>query len=98
MQDIILNIGELGIVAGDIEVGDSSRQHREHLLMNAKGSYKERPDTGVGLSQYYMDDDDPEEMLREVKRQFGKDGMKVTALSYNSSTQELDIKANYINE
>lgn len=73
--------GDLKIQNGDFVIGDATTDNQRLLLMAEKGEWKHAPLAGVGLRSY-IDDEKPEEMLREVRRQFTRDGMKVKQLEY----------------
>jgi len=61
---------------GDFAGEESTKMHQKQLLQNAKGSFKENPLVCVGAMEY-LNDEDPEALIREISSQFAKDGMKV---------------------
>lgn len=63
----------------DLLEGESLGQHQQLLLLCPKGSFKENPDTGVGLMNY-LESENPEEMFATIRRQFADDGMQIKAL------------------
>lgn len=76
----------------DLVEGESTLQHQELLLICPKGSFKENPDTGVGLMNYLEDENDAE-MFAEIRRQFSADFMQVKAVGMNNG--KLNIDATY---
>ncbi|MBA3901184.1 MAG: hypothetical protein H0X62_13425 [Bacteroidetes bacterium] len=77
MRDILLDENnELLIKNGDLVMGDATKQHQKHLLMASKGEYKQSPTTGVGLMSF-LDDENPDDLLREIRKEFARDGMTV---------------------
>lgn len=76
----------------DLVEGESTLQHQELLLLTPKGSWKENPDTGVGLMNYLEDENDAE-MYAEIRRQFQGDGMMVKAVAIENG--KLNIDATY---
>lgn len=86
---------ELLIVNGDFVRGESTRQHQKNLLLANKGAYKQSPEIGVGLIDF-LNDDDPGEMMREIRLQFAADGMIVESLGFGSDGK-LQINASYGN-
>lgn len=74
-RDMILNSDyEITAANDDFVMGESTRQHQEQLLVNAKGAFKLSPLTGVGIDEF-VQDDRVADMLREIKEQFINDGM-----------------------
>lgn len=66
----------------DVVYGESTRHHQKKILLARKGDIRRHPTVGVGLEDY-IDDEDPEEMLRETSRQFIKDGMRVHKMAFD---------------
>jgi hypothetical protein len=64
---------------GDFVPGESTRQHQRRLLMAHKGEYKQHPLAGVGLRDY-VDDENPDAMIREIRKQLVADGMRVDSI------------------
>ena len=94
MKDLILNSeGELDIKDGDLVVGTSDDQHKQHLLMFQKGALKENPATGVGLATY-LESEDTTGLLREIRNQFEGDGMTVEKVGIDVNAL-LSIRAEY---
>lgn len=94
MKDILLNEhNDLRIENGDFVLGESSLQHQKHILLAQKGEYKGHPEVGAGLKNIY-DDENPLQVLREIKRQMEYDGMRVIKLKINA-LGKLILKAFY---
>lgn len=71
---------DLAIVDGDFVVGESTPQHKAHLLIGQKGEYKVHPEVGVGIDNM-LNDDGPTKILRTIRRQYEHDGMTVKELA-----------------
>jgi hypothetical protein len=95
MKDILLSDElDVSFTNGDFSTGESNSQNEQLLLLLQKGSIKTLPLVGVGI-QDYVNDVDIDAMIREVRHQFGLDGMKVNSISWDSEKMELDYDANY---
>lgn len=87
--------GDLDFSAGDLLYVESDGQHQKDLLMARKGHYKEHPGIGVGIEDY-VNETDPEELLRTIKKEFSADGMKVNKVTLNA-LGEIETDAYYEN-
>lgn len=67
--------GDLLLVSGDIVWGESTLQHQRDILLARKGDIRQAPLVGVNAEDYIGDDS--EDLLRSVRTEFAKDGMKV---------------------
>lgn len=96
MTDILLDIETADVKTdkGDFVVGKSDGQHQEHLLVFQKGALKDEPETGVGIENY-LNDDDVDGMLREVRTQFEQDGMTVSYVAFDEVLKNLNYNAQY---
>jgi hypothetical protein len=83
---------DLMISGGDFVRGESNRQQQRKLLLAEPGEYKQAPTATVGLAGY-LNDDDPSELLRDIRLKFSADGMKVQQLGFVGS--ELKVIADY---
>lgn len=93
MRDFLLtDSGDLKIENGDFAAGDATQDNQRLLLLAEKGELKHAPLTGVGLRSY-LNDDGTREMLREIRRQFVRDGMSVQSLNYVGG--KLQFEATY---
>jgi hypothetical protein len=79
--------------AGDIKHVESTRQHQNDILMARKGEYRLNPTGTVGIADY-LDDENPDELQREIRVQLGRDGQKVNSLSITGDGN-LTISASY---
>lgn len=83
MRDYLLSdTNDLVIKNGDFAIGDATSTNQKQLLSINKGEYKEFPVTGVGLMNF-LDDENPDELIREIRREMVKDGMTVDELVIN---------------
>lgn len=93
MKDILLDPDfDLVIKNGDFVIGESANQHQQCLLLAEKASYKQYPLTGVGIASF-LKDDNSNELLREIRLQFSKDGMSVNKLGIENG--KLKVEAAY---
>lgn len=87
---------------GDIDLADDltrtepTAQHERDLLLAGQGDFKEAPDMGVNCIDFMMDND-PSNLLRAVRKQCQKDGMRVRDVRYGPSG-ELIIDARYADD
>lgn len=72
-----------GLIVSGLVVGDVTKQNQQGIIWAEKGEIKEAPLLGVGVASY-LDDDNPSELLREVRVNLREDGQKVTACSFDS--------------
>lgn len=86
------NNGDLDISNGDIHIVESTSQHQRDLLIADKGHIREKPQAGVG-SINFLEDNDPENYLRTVRKEFAADGMIVQKIGITNSG--INIDANY---
>lgn len=94
MKDILFNPNlDLDLRNGDLVTGFSDLQHQQLLLVNNRGTFKEFPDTGVDAFGF-LQDNNYNDLLAEIRRQFIKDGMTVNKISLDESGQ-LNIDATY---
>lgn len=61
---------------GDRAVGDSTNQNQDIILRINKGELKQFLDVGVGIWSQ-IDNEDPSDLIREITKQYVKDGMKI---------------------
>lgn len=85
-KDFLFNMttGEPLIEDGDFVVGDSTAQHQYDLLRLQKGELKQFPKAGVGVIDFF-DDENPDALLREMRKQYSADGMKVNDLNLQTN-------------
>jgi len=94
MKDFILDENnELAINNGDFVIDISDTQHQQLLLSSDKGDWKENPTVGVGVKRW-LSDDEPEDLLAEIKKEFQRDGMTVNDLTLTDN-KILNVDANY---
>lgn len=84
---------DLNILNGDFSVIESTEQHQRLLLIATPGEYKQKPLSGVGLSNYLLDER-PGNLLNNIRSQFAKDGMSVKTVTI-SEEGTLTIQADY---
>ena len=95
MIDILLDPDNNDLLldaSGNIKIGNSDEQHQALLLLFDKGSLKEI-DTGVGAFKY-LEAEQPEEFLREVRMQFTMDGMEINQIVFENNKLLIDAPYN----
>lgn len=81
--------GDIDLQVGDILYAESTGQHQRDILLANKGHYKESPETGVGALEY-MNDNEPDRLLRSIRKEFTRDGMKVSKVSLDNVVAEYE--------
>lgn len=90
MKDFLLDMtGKTLFADGDIRTGESDRQHQDHLIRCAKGSFKQFPATCVGAADF-LEDEDEGGLVREVRNQFTADGMTVRRIAIEDGKLKVD--------
>ena len=82
-----------GKIVSGLQIGDVTRQNQRTIILAQKGEIKEAPTMGVGLASF-IDDDDPSDLLREIRANLREDGQTVNSCGFNSSGK-LVVDANY---
>lgn len=86
--------GDIALATGDFVYTESTGQHQRDILLADKGHFKEVPAVGVG-SVNFINDDDPENYCRTVRKECGRDGMIVNSIKISDG--QLEIEAAYGN-
>jgi hypothetical protein len=95
MNDILLNTDfDLDIQNGDFVIGRSDEQQQEVLMLATQGDFKQNPEVGIDLISF-INESEIEKMVDAVREQFTYDGMKVSKVSYDEQTGDLDYDAVY---
>lgn len=81
--------GDIDLTAGDLLYAESTGQHQKDILLAGKGHYKESPEVGVDATEY-VNDNGPENLLRSIRNEFIRDGMKVTQVDMNNTIAEYE--------
>ena len=74
-------------------VGEVTYQNQCTILLANPGEFKYRPKTGVGIESF-LDEESPENMLREIRTQLAAEGMKVQKIGFGENGN-LEIEAEY---
>ncbi len=85
-----------GLITSGTVVGDVTKQNQRTILLAEKGEIKEVPLIGVGIASY-LDDDNPSELLREVRTNLREDGQKVRSCGFDTDGN-LIIEGGYESE
>ena len=73
-----------GMITSGLTIGDVTKQNQRIIISAEKGEIKEVPLLGVGITSY-LDDDNPSEMLREIRTNLREDGQKVKACGFDKN-------------
>ena len=95
MQDYKQNNenGDLDLSTGDLQIiEDATNQHQKDLILTNKGELKNNGGTGVGV-ETFLNDESPENLFHETKKQFIRDGMQVRQIGIING--KFAINANY---
>jgi len=93
MIDVKLNDeGDVDVSGGDIGYVESTTQHQRDLIVAHKGHYKGVPNVGVGAINF-IHDENPENFLLTIRREFTRDGMKVERVAVTGN--DLIVNAAY---
>ncbi|HLO59064.1 MAG TPA: hypothetical protein VK172_14695 [Lentimicrobium sp.] len=76
---------------GDFVCKDELQQQQRLLLASVKGEWKENPLAGCGIINY-VNEENPQAMIMEIKRQFKADGLNVLMITYNDSELRIDAE------
>lgn len=94
MIDFRQNIdGDIDLSKGDIKYVESTVAHQRDIIFTAPGELKFAPLTGVGIHDF-INDENPADMLRMVRKKFIQDGQTVNSVQRNNEGQ-LEIDAYY---
>ncbi len=95
MNDFIIE-DDLEIRNGDFRIDEASQQNLTHLLLSQKGSYKEYPILGVGLTRYINSPDSTGRLRleNEIDKQLIFDNFNVSTLDVND-LKNIRIDGNY---
>lgn len=85
--------GDIDLSGGDIHYVESTVAHQRDLLFTAMGEMKHAPTSGAGIHDF-INDENPADMLRTVRRKFIQDGMTVNSVKVDT-TGQLVVDAYY---
>lgn len=81
-----------GLIAQDIEIGDTTQQNISLILQIQPGELKEYPTMGVGIDNMILDKDYLQ-YKHTIREQLGLDGIQIDALEITK--QAVNINAKY---
>lgn len=85
-----LESGDLDLSGGDLTYTEASQQHMRDIILTLPGEMKHAPDRGVGVVDYF-NDENPEDLLRQMRQQLLRDGVKVKGIAQDDNGQiEID--------
>ena len=84
------------VVGGDFAVGESTGQHQKLLFVTAPGEWKRTPLVGINALRA-VDDEGPEDLIREATRQMIKDGMTIESLTVNPAAFQNEEEVLFVN-
>lgn len=85
---------DLSIRDGDFDFGESTLEHQRDILLATKGSFRQVPLVGVGITTELLNDMDGDEFRRLVQQQMEQDGMKVARL-VTTAPGEFELNTRY---
>lgn len=88
-----IHADDLKIDGGDFVTEESTQQHQRLLMVTEPPEWGENPTVGAGIANFLMDET-PEAMLREIRMQFTRDGMRITELRVTDQ-QTIEVTAKY---
>jgi len=87
MRDFIQDTdGDLNLDNGDIIMGEATLQHQRDCILTRAGSMKHAPARGVGVEDYF-NDESQEDLLRKIRQELIKDGMKIDKIETGVTPQ-----------
>lgn len=90
MRDFIQTAtGDIDLSHGDIIMGEATQQHQRDIILTRPGSMKHAPGRGVGVEDYF-NDDTAEDMLRKIRQEMTRDGIRVKAIKEESGNITID--------
>ena len=75
---------QAGLIVSGLVVGDVTEQNQRHIIFAEKGEIKRAPALGVGIASY-LDDEDPYELLREIRINLRDDGQKIHSCGFDEN-------------
>lgn len=81
--------GDIDFSGGDLTYSESTGQHQKDILVSDKGHYKQTPELGVAVLDY-VNDTEPENLYRAIRKEFTRDGMKVTKVSMDNTIAQYE--------
>ena len=85
-----------GLITQGLVIGDITFQNQEIIVVSEKGEIKSAPLKGVGILSF-LDDEVPDNLLREIRTELAVEGMQVNKLSIDNRGK-LEIDAKYNNQ
>lgn len=68
---------------GDFDIGESTEQNMQQILLAKPGYFKQFPEVGVDIEQYINDDKNLNVLKKQITEQLEADGMKVVKIDNN---------------
>ena len=78
--------GDIDLTGGDIHYVESTVAHQRDLLFTSMGELKHAPTAGAGVHDF-INDENPEDLLRMVRRKFIQDGQTVNSVKVDATGQ-----------
>ncbi|WP_297096366.1 hypothetical protein [uncultured Draconibacterium sp.] len=85
--------GDIDLSKGDIGYVESTVAHQRDLIITGIGELKFAPLAGVGIHDF-LNDENPADMLRMVRKKFIQDGQTVNSVKLDASGG-LEVDAYY---
>ncbi len=78
-----------GLITSGLVVGDVTKQNQRSILLAEKGEIKRAPLLGVGIASY-IDDENPSELLREIRINLRDDGQTIRSCGFKDGKLVID--------
>lgn len=90
---IDLDTNDLKAKDGDFAIGDATEQNQKILLVSNKGEIKRYPTICVGSIEF-LEDENQEDYIREIRKEFVNDEMTIDYLILTES-KKVKVNAHY---
>lgn len=88
--------GEDMVLNGDDHLGDCTRQHTQLLVICEKAENKMELESGVGIATWILDEQEGEDLKREIQSELEGDGQRIDSLVV-TSIDKITVSGTYGN-
>lgn len=82
--------GDLDIQGGDFVVVESTLQHQSDIIWAEKAWFKNSPSLGAGLQSFLNESGSAPGLMRTIRQELERDGMKVNSISLDNDNINID--------
>jgi hypothetical protein len=83
---------DLEFSQGDFSIDESTAQHINHILLAAKGDYREFPLLGADIARLVSEEKNPSLVRQDAQEELERDGLRVQAINFN---EKITVIAEY---